>query len=77
MLETIEKGKQRRRILVVLMMAVVEVVVTGQREECLLDSLHLISVGFESDDTSFKMYRRNLFSGWRLRLGHYCIPLHS
>jgi hypothetical protein len=54
---------------------VVAVVVTGQKVESLLDSLHLINVGFELDDISIKMYRRYLLSGWRLKLGHYCIPL--
>jgi hypothetical protein len=54
---------------------VVAMVVTGQTVECLLDSLQLIDVGFELDDISIKMYRRYLFSGWRLKLGHYCIPL--
>jgi hypothetical protein len=77
MLETVEKGKQwRGRTLVVLVMAVVAVVVTGQIVDCLLDSLHLIIAGSELDDTSIKMYRRYLFSGWRLKLGHYGIPLH-
>jgi hypothetical protein len=52
------------------------VVVIGQGgEEGLLESLHLINVGFELDDTSVKC-RLYLFSGWRLKVGHYYIPLH-
>jgi hypothetical protein len=60
----------------VLVMAFVAVVVTEHRVECLLDSWHLIIVGFELDDTSINMYRRYLFSGWSLKFGHYGIPLH-
>jgi hypothetical protein len=60
----------------VVVVVVMAMVVIGQGgEERLLDSLHIINVGFELDDISIKC-RWYLLSGWRLKVGHYYIPLH-